>query len=255
MGFWLAVYGSRSDRRLIPASLLLVGAVALPAAAQTQSPADPPWSGWAQCRLDTHGQGYSSQQTHTWTITGGVPTVQGAMRLYPATWTVSGSGSLERTQGSQTLTAQWTIRGQAAAPITVLVRASDGRRLIQAGHAQLRQAGGITGSQVQSIDGKRRPPVSIGAEAFEWTFPPISDGPSNRHISGASTTTPRGSVGYMQPGTARTTATCSWDFAQGGAAAPVPPVSATTVTQPVPTKPAAAGSPAAPRASTESRPE
>jgi hypothetical protein len=232
---------------------MLVAAVTLPSAAQTPSLADPLWSGWAQCRLDTHGQGYASQQTQTWMMTGGVPTVQGAMRLYPATWSVSGSGSLERTQGSQTLAAQWTIRGQAAAPLSVLVRASDGRRLIQAGHPQLRQAGGITGSQVQSINGKAQSSVPIGAEAFEWRFPPISNGPSNRHISGASTTTPVGSVGYMQPGTARTIATCSWDFVQGGAAAPVPPGSTTNVAQPVPTKPAAPSSPAAPVR--ESRPE
>src|SRR3954449_3158679 len=133
MGSCLAVCDSRNARRLILGSLMWVAAVALPAAAQAQTPGDPLWSGWAQCRLDTQGPGYSSQQTHTWTMTGGVPTVQGAMRLYPGTWSVSGSGALQRTQGSQTLTAQWTIRGQAAAPIAVLVRASDGRRLIQAG--------------------------------------------------------------------------------------------------------------------------
>src|SRR3954470_23556772 len=130
---------SRSIRRLIVPPLMLVAAVVQPALPHAQSPAEPPWAGWAQCRLDTQGPGYSSQQTHTWTMTGGAPAAQGATRLYTATWTVNGSGSLERTQGSQTRAAQWIISGQAAAPIAIVVRASDRRRLIQAGHAQLRQ--------------------------------------------------------------------------------------------------------------------
>src|SRR4051812_33296750 len=132
---------SRSVQRLILPALMLLAALVQAARPHAQSSAEPPWAGWAQCRLDTQGPGYSSQQTHTWTMTGGAPAVQGATRLYAATWTVNGSGALERTQGSQTLAAQWTISGQAAAPIAVVVRASDGRRLIQAGHAQLRQPG------------------------------------------------------------------------------------------------------------------
>ncbi|MDB4883184.1 MAG: hypothetical protein JWL95_1950 [Gemmatimonadetes bacterium] len=188
-----------------------------------QSTSNAPWAGWAQCRLTTQGEGYSNQQTQTWTTTGGAPTVQGALRMHPATWSVTGSGSLRRTQGSQTLTARWTANAQGvSAPISVVVRASDGRRLIRSGHAQLRQPKAVVGTQTVSIDGKPQSSVPVAYEVFEFTFPTIEDSAASTRMSGSKTSDVAGSVGFMQPGGARTSATCAWDFAQGGGAAPVP---------------------------------
>jgi hypothetical protein len=85
------------------------------------------------------GPGYSDQQTHTWTRLGGAPTKQGAMQIQAGTWSVTGQGFLEKTEGQQTLKAQWTtnVPGMSA-PIAVLIRASDGKRIIKPWHAQLR---------------------------------------------------------------------------------------------------------------------
>src|ERR1044071_1909834 len=99
------------------------------------------WAGWARCQIAVQGPGYTDQRTHTWTITGSAPTVEGAFRVYAGTWSVVGGGSLRRTQGSQTLTAEWAANAPAvSAPIAVFTRASDGRMFIQARHAQLRAA-------------------------------------------------------------------------------------------------------------------
>jgi hypothetical protein len=210
---------------LVPVALIVV---ALPSSGAAQSASQAAWNGWAQCVINTQGPGYSNQQTQTWNTTGGAPTAQGAFRMHPATWSVSGAGSLQRTQGSQSLDAQWmTSVPSASGTISVLVRASDGRRLIRAGHAQLRQPGGVTGTQTQTVSGKAST-MAIAAEAFEWAFPAIEDASSSSRIQGSATSDVAGSFGYMQPAGARTTASCSWDFAQGAAPSPVPQVIAMT---------------------------
>ncbi|MEO6528563.1 MAG: hypothetical protein ABIP93_18240 [Gemmatimonadaceae bacterium] len=210
----------RAGRRL---TLLVVGLlIGLARSASPQTAPDAQWAGWAQCGVNTQGAGYANRQTQTWTIAGRTPTVQGAIRLYPASWSVTGSGSLTRTQGTQALSAQWMANAQSAsAPISVVVRASDGRRLIRAGHAQLRQTGGITGSQSQTVNGKTST-SAISREAFEFTFPTVEDSAPSSRISGSSTADVAGSFGVMQPAGARTTAVCAWDFARDGGAAPAP---------------------------------
>src|SRR5688572_5866822 len=77
-----------------------------------------PWAGWARCQITVQGPGYTDRQTHTWTIAEGAPTVQGAFHVYAGTWSVVGAGSLSRTQGTQTLRAQWATNTPAvSAPI------------------------------------------------------------------------------------------------------------------------------------------
>src|SRR5687768_2583826 len=75
--------------------------------ASAQTPAPPPWAGWARCQVDVVGPGYSDRRTHTWTLTGGAPRLEGAFRIFPASWSVVGSGSIDRGQGGNTLTARW----------------------------------------------------------------------------------------------------------------------------------------------------
>jgi hypothetical protein len=174
------------------------------------------------------GPGYTDQQTHTWTITGSTPTVQGAFGVYPGTWSVVGGGSLQRTQGNQTLMAQWaTNTPNMSAPIAVFVRASDKRMFIQARHAQLRGAGGIQGHQQVTIDGKPQPPGTIAAETFEWAFPDVTVSrptpTSNLIANGSSTPVVNGKVGLMQPAASHATASCTWQFSQGAVPAPPPP--------------------------------
>jgi hypothetical protein len=209
-------------------------ALADPAPAQPVQP--PAWSGWARCEVSVQGPGYSDRQTHTWTMTGGTPTVEGAFRTYPGTWNVVGGGSLQRTQGTQSLMAQWAtnVAGMSA-PLAVFVRASDGRMFISARHAQLRSAGAITGYQQLVIDGKPQTPGRIAAEAFEWAFPMIDVDPKLPTASGSKVTPVSGSVGPMQPAGSQVTASCSWQFGQGAAApAPPPPLVAQSTPTPPP---------------------
>lgn len=182
-----------------------------------------PWSGSARCEIAVQGPGYSDQQTHSWTLLGGAPTKQGAMQIQAATWSVTGKGSLERTQGQQTLKAQWTtnVAGMSA-PIAVLIRASDGERIINPWHAQLRGRGAVSGSQQLTIDGKPQTPATISLEAFEWAFPVIQMPSTETTISGSNSPKVTGSVGPMQPADSQPTASCTWSFRKNPAA-PLPP--------------------------------
>ena len=226
--------------RLGFALILSIALVSL-AAAQQSAASPGAWSGWARCQINVSGQGYSAQQTHTWMIRGGAPRVEGAFRVYPATWSVVGGGSLHRTQGNQTLTAQWATTAQnLSAPLAVFVRASDGRMFIQARHTQVRAPGSVNGYQQQTIDGNVRMPGAIAAEAFEWAFPVVEvsrpKGSPNAIANGSSTPFVNGKVGHMQPVGTQATASCTWQFGQGSDA-PAPPatVAAQDIPKPAPT--------------------
>ena len=203
--------------KTIIAALTLVGFAGL---SHGQTTATKTWSGSATCEVAVTGSGYTDQQTHQWTITGGAPTKSGAFDIYPGTWRVTGGGSFERTQSSQTLRAEWTrsVTGMSA-PISVVVRASDGAILIQSGHAQLRAKNAVTGTQEVLIDGKVESQVPIGLEAFEYAFPSSRGAAKSTQISGQKSDAPVGSFGPMQPAASRVHVTCRWNFHQGGAAA------------------------------------
>ena len=198
--------------RVLRSSIVVIGAANSFGQA---SPADGPWSGQAQCQITVQGAGYTHQETHIWTVSGGTPTRQGGMRVFGGTWSVSGQGSLTRTQGPQTLTAQWTTKASASAPVAVFVRASDGKLILKAWHAQLRQAGGVSGTQQVTINGVVQPPVAaISLEAFEWSFPAVDGVSTSRTLSGSKSSPTTGSVGPMQPGGSKGTAACTWNFAR-----------------------------------------
>ncbi len=221
---------------------LAISIVSSDAVLAQQAPAA--WAGWARCQINVQGPGYTDQQTHTWTITGGAPTVEGAFRIYPGTWSVVGGGSLTSTQGNQTRDAQWATTVQnMSAPIAVFVRASDGRMFIQARHPQVRAPRSVNGYQQLTIDGKQQTPAPIAAEAFEWTFPVVEasrPNPNANLIANGSSSPPvTGSVGFMQQAGSQVTVSCTWQFAGPGAAAPQPPPALTA--QAIPTPPAPGG--------------
>jgi hypothetical protein len=217
----------------LPLSLLL----SVPALSQSAASLGA-WAGWARCEVDVTGQGYTDRQTHLWTMSG-APTVQGAFRIYPGTWSVVGGGSLQRTQGKQTLAAQWATNVPSmSAPLALFVRASDRRMFIQSRHTQLRAKNAIQGFQQQTVDGKAKPAEAIGLEAFEWAFPTIDVTPRRTvgsvvqpaSANGSATQPARGSVGPMQPAGAQTTAACTWQFGEDAAAPePSPPLTARAV--------------------------
>jgi hypothetical protein len=201
-------------RTLALALLLSAG----PSPAQTTAPKT--WNGSASCDVTVTGPGYNDQQTHKWAMTGAAPTKSGAFDIYPGTWSVSGGGSLDRTQGSQTLHAEWkrSVAGMSA-PISVIVRASDGAILIGAGHAQLRAANAVSGTQEVRVDGKVTGHSQIGLEAFEYAFPSTQSAAKSTQVSGQKSDSPSGSFGPMQPAGSKVQVSCNWSFQQGGGAA------------------------------------
>jgi len=216
-----------SARHFFVVTLAIILADSTYAHAQRTAPIQP-WSGSARCEIAVQGPGYSEQQTHTWTLLGGAPTRQGAMQIQAATWSVTGKGSLEKTEGQQSLKAQWTTNVQGmSAPIAVLIRASDGKRLIRSWHAQLRGGGAVSGSQQLTIDGKPQTPATISLEAFEWAFPVIQMPATQTTNSGSNSSKVTGRVGPMQPAGSQATASCAWSF---GKSSP-PPLPPPTMTQ------------------------
>jgi hypothetical protein len=209
---------------LATAAPMLALPLASPALAQTGQSSPLGWSGWARCDITVQGPGYSDQKTHTWVMDGGMPTALGAFYVYPGTWSVSGGGGLQQSQGSQSLTAQWATNVQAmSAPIAVFVRASDGQMFIQSRHTQLRAKGATQGYQQQTIAGKPQTPATIAVEAFEWTFPSISVPARATTVSSSQSQPTSGSVGVMQPAGSRGTASCSWQFGRGSSTPAAPP--------------------------------
>ena len=125
----------------------------------------------------------------------------------------TGGGRLERTEGSQTLRAEWKRNvTDMPAPITVVVRASDGAILIDAGHAQLRAAHGVTGTQEVWVDGKVTSRAPIGLEALEYVFPASQAAAKSPHVTGDRSDSPTGSFGPMQPAGSKVAVRCLWDF-------------------------------------------
>jgi len=216
--------------RVLPPCLVatLCTLAATPGLTQTRTAADGPWAGWAQCRLTVQGQGYANQQTHTWVLTGTTPTLEGGFRVYPATWTVAGQGSRQRTlNDGRTETDQWTTSGgPVPAPLSVWIRESDATIRITSRHAQQRSPAGTTGTSTSHAPGGSPPDrtTPIVYDVFEWRFPAIDNVPATSSTVGGSSTLPVAeSVQPGQPPGSSSSAACSWQFVQGAIAASQPP--------------------------------
>jgi hypothetical protein len=182
--------------------IICVLAATAPALCQTLTQ-DLPWYGTVQCDLNVQSSNYAHQETQTWTVPGGAPTVQGVI---PATWSVSGQGSAQRLVNLQT--ANWkTNVAPISAPLRVFVRASDNRLIIKPWHTQLQAAGTTTGTRV-SATGQ----VAVQYSAFEWLFPAIEDVANSTNVSGSGTVpVATSSLPLAPPGTTGT-AVCKWQL-------------------------------------------
>ena len=139
--------------------IICVLAATAPALCQTLTK-DLPWYGTIQCDLNVQSSSYSHQETQTWTVAGGAATVQGAIRVIPATWSVSGQGSAQRLVNLQA--ANWkTNVAPISAPLRVFVRASDNRLIIKPWHTQLQAAGTTTGAARQDLSLQPRVAAAI----------------------------------------------------------------------------------------------
>jgi hypothetical protein len=203
-------------RSLFVAAVLAVTATSAAAFTPWSGGAAAPsgWSGSASCTIVVTGPGYQHSETQRWRISG--PTkVQGSFQLVPSSWTDTGSGSSQVTQGDQSRDITWTVKAAAPGQFRFFVRASDRKLVIGQANAQLRVANGITGTQKVTIGGVEQTPGPVGLEAFETQLPPIVAGATSTKVSGSMpTTTIKGSFGPFQPGAATATKRCSWRFAK-----------------------------------------
>jgi hypothetical protein len=178
------------------------------------------WSGEAQCVLVSKGADYQEEQIHTWRLTGDPPKQEGAFQIWPAVWSVKGSGQrvvpvpLERSGATAAKPSErWTISAEMSAPLSIWELAGRAGQLrISARHGQL--SAPIGSIQVTPTVG--RPLTSAQAE---WQFPMIEDVVTSTAVAGRSTRTlPEGVVlGWRQPRTVATVETCTWKFVRGTA--------------------------------------
>jgi uncharacterized repeat protein (TIGR01451 family) len=166
--------------------------------AQSPPPVVQNWAGWAQCLIAIEAPGYSHGETHRWEITG-AGTRQTNVEIYPATWTVTGAGSLQR-RGRTLVPEQWSGKGTLTNVEIGFTRHLDRitfQRWSGAGPAR----GAFTGSET-------RPSMDVQ----QWAFPAGQDSLTSTRISGSNTSTFNGAVGPLAPADAKGTATCTWDF-------------------------------------------
>jgi hypothetical protein len=176
------------------------------------------WTGQVQCQLNMQNSDYVHQETQTWVITG-PPVQQGAMQVYPAMWSTSGQGSMQRAQGAQMIAGQWATSVQGMnAPLNIFVRASDRRLLIGQSHAQVVAPSGVIG--VKQSGGTRS---NLSSAAYEWRFPSIEAGPDDTVVSGSSAAAISGGLMPLQSPAVTGSAACSWQFSLGGVATPSTP--------------------------------
>jgi hypothetical protein len=176
------------------------------------------WSGTAQCTVTEQDQSYQRREVQTWALTGAAPTQQGAMQIYPATWTDTGSGQLQRVQGAQTNNTVWQTNAQGAASIVFFIRASDNRLIIATRHARQSVYGGISATRQMTVNGAAQSPTPFHQTLFEWAFPRIETDPSTNVVDGSTQSPSEGLPADLLHnfGGSVPLAMCQWHFAKGG---------------------------------------
>ncbi|MEZ5498271.1 MAG: hypothetical protein R3E77_02455 [Steroidobacteraceae bacterium] len=194
-----------------------------------RSAGDDNWQGSIRSEITVVAQGYSHQETQTWTLAGAAPTVQGSVRSYPATWTVTAQGSHDRTRNSDRRIAQWSANLSspvAQAPIGFTVM-PNGALNVGKWHAQLTVSGGYSGTDQFIISGAPQTQQQLSATVYEWQFPKIEDRASATQLTGSNTTQVRTQVGPLQPSDAVVTVTTTWALGRGTAPS-MPPLASSS---------------------------
>jgi hypothetical protein len=217
---------SRRFTLSVPLTLVaaLAAAGARPAMAQTPSTlVGTDWVGTVRCDIKATAQGYLHEERQTWTLNGGAPTTQGAFLVFPATWTVTGQGTHDRTGQTSRRVAQWTaaVPGPNApvnAPIAFMAAPVTGQINVQLWHSQLSRQGGYTGTDQYINGGVPQAPGRLVATLYEWQFPKIVADPKSTRISGSTTYEVKAQVGPLQPlSEAQVTIACAWELGRGTA--------------------------------------
>jgi len=207
----------RNHFRFTKLGLLAIASASLSVPGFSQSKAL--WSGSVECTVTEQDQTYQRQEVQTWAITGAAPTQQGAMQVYPATWSDTGAGQLLRAQAAQTNYTAWQSGAQGAASIAVFIRASDGRLIISTKNARQSVYGGISATRQITANGVAQTPTPISQTVFEWMFPHIEADASATVVDGSAQSPSEAlSADFIHTyGTTAPLAACRWHFTKGGA--------------------------------------
>lgn len=214
--------------------LLVAGAVPAVARASAPSP-QANWTGAIRCELQALAPGYAHQEIQTWTLTG-APTVQGALSVYPATWSVTGQGWLDRTRYTSRRVTQWTVNDPGSASpgrgtVGFQIHPVGGEFTVALRHAQLTSQGGYTGPDQFIQDGVPQATTRLVGTLYEWQFPKIIAPTTQTQLTGSRTTAVAAFVGPLQPSDAQATVTCAWALGRGSAPA-LPPSTLTLAAGP-----------------------
>lgn len=177
-----------------------------------QAPVAQGWAGWAQCALTIQGPGYAHNETHLWRITG-AGTANANMEIYPTSWTVTGSGSLDRVSGPTRKTAQWTINGMLPNVTIAMTRHAD-RIAIQrwTNHGPAR--GALTGTETTTVNGQGTS-TRLLMDVQQWAFPATATRTAaSTRATGSNSTRFDGLRGPLAPPGSMGVAECRWDFAK-----------------------------------------
>jgi len=196
-----------------------------PANAQP-TPADGPWSGYAECTLSARGDYYQDDEKHIWRITPGAATPSGAFRVWPGKWTVDGDGArLVPATAGQTPALDgpseiWVAAADMSAPIsiwklpgtdTIRIGSQHGVLVAQTGYTVKAGSGGPQATE-----------TTTQGSLQEWQFPTIDAPASSTSIVGSRPARTLPGVAWKQPPGVLTTETCSWNFQKTGATSTLP---------------------------------
>jgi hypothetical protein len=216
---------------------VLAAGTALPVYAQAS------WSGQIQCQLTIQSDGYSHQEVQTWQLTTDPPTLNGAMPVYSANWSVTEQGATQRNLPTQALAGEWKASTTPTKVVFIIIkRASDQRLLVKRYTPAVYVPGAVVGVRRVAAPGAAAATSQFQLPAWEWPLPVIEDAGNSTDVSGSATTMIAASFRPMQPGGPSSPANCVWHFTYGTSApsrAMVPPtVTASTpglsTTQPTP---------------------
>ena len=192
--------------------LLVTGARAF----SQSNPADGPWSGFIQCKLDVEQPGYSRHEIQTWTLTGQPPRNEG-MWIHAATWAYSGGGRIEKVQPPQTTNFQWNINVPPSdATLAMFVRGTDKKFIIRLGYSPRPLYNVASGTRQITLTGIPQRPSSFSFPVTAWSWPWIEATPGTNVSGSMSIQTESLGADLTQPG-GPPSAVCKYQFSGAGA--------------------------------------
>ena len=220
---------------VVPAASLAQSVGGVGGAERNRANAADGWSGQVRCVVSARSIGYQDDQTHTWVLSG-PPAARNDFRDYPATWTLSGSGS--RTPVSARATAagageSWTSSAPGVSTsITIFVPTGTTMIRIAAAQRPVRATGGLRGSS-----------ASISGDITEWRFQflDVADGATRSSLTGSRTQMRTDQIGPRQPPGSPVTETCSWSLTKAAVAVSAQTAARANTTTASPISPAGQG--------------